>query len=192
MPGRNEASLYPVFLKLAGRTVVVVGAGSVAERKIAPLVDAGATVRVVAPDATEAVRRLAERGVILWIDRKFEDADVDGAWLVMSATSNPETQRAVAVASLARRTFLIAVDDPPNASAYSGAVVQRPPFLVAISSSGEAPALARLLREIIEQVMPGPTWVEHAKRLRAKWLADRSPMADRFGELVKEFKREQS
>ncbi len=192
MSGRNEASLYPVFLKLGGRTVVVVGAGLVAERKIAALVNAGAHVRVVAPNATEAVRRLAERGAILWVDRKFEDADVDGAWLVMSATSNPEAQREVAVASLARHTFLIAVDDPPNASAYSGAVVQRPPFLVAISSSGEAPALARLLREIIEQVMPGPTWVEHAKRLRTKWLADRSPMADRFGELVKEFKREQS
>ncbi|MDP9150769.1 MAG: bifunctional precorrin-2 dehydrogenase/sirohydrochlorin ferrochelatase [Myxococcota bacterium] len=189
MPGRDEGSLYPLFLKLAGRTALVVGAGPVAERKIAALLAAGARVRVVAPDATEAVRRLAEHGLISWDERKFAEADVDGAWLALAATSDSEAQRRIADACDARQTFLVAVDDPPNASAYSGAIVRRPPFLVAISSSGEAPALARLLREILEQVMPGATWVEHARRLRAKWLADNSPMADRFGELVKEFKQ---
>ncbi|MDP9036081.1 MAG: bifunctional precorrin-2 dehydrogenase/sirohydrochlorin ferrochelatase [Myxococcota bacterium] len=185
----DQESLYPLFLRLAGRTVLVVGAGPVAERKIAALLASRARVRVVAPHATKTIRLLAEHGRIAWDERKFNESDVDGVWLALAATSDSEAQRRVADACEARQTFLVAVDDPPNASAYSGAVVKRPPFLIAISSSGEAPALARLLREILEQVIPGETWVEHARRLRAKWRADDSPMADRFGELVKEFKQ---
>lgn len=188
MPASDEASLYPLFLKLAERAVLVVGAGAVAERKITSLLAAGARVRVVSPDATEAVRRLSREGAIEWRERGFEDADADGAWLVIAATSDPEVQRRSAAAAGARRAFVVAVDDPANASAYSGAVVKRPPFTIAISSSGATPALTRLVREIIEQVLPGDEWIEHAKRLRAKWQAEGTPIADRFAELVKSLK----
>jgi siroheme synthase-like protein len=189
MGARDAAALYPLFLKLAGRLVLVVGAGSVAERKIAGLLDAGALVRVVAPDATDTVRRLASEGRVEWRQRAFEEEDANGVWLVMAATSDPEVQRLAAAVAHSRRAFVVAVDDPRNASAYSGAVVERPPFTVAISSSGATPALTRLLREIIEQLLPGDEWVEHAKRLRAKWLAEGTPMGDRFAELVKTFKQ---
>ena len=169
--------------------MLVVGAGLVAERKIGPLLDAGALVRVVAPSATETVRVLANARRLEWLARPFEDEDVDGAWLIFTATSDGMVQRRVAEAAAARRVFCVAVDDPANASAFSGAVVERPPFLVAISSSGTAPALTRLVREVIEHVLPGDHWIEHAKRLRAKWLAEGTPMGDRFAELVRDVKR---
>ena len=185
----DQAGLYPLFLKLAGRAVLVVGAGPVAESKIASLLAAGARVRVVAPTATEGVCRLAREGTIDWREGPFEDGDADGAWLMVAATSDPQAQRLASVAAQSRRIFVVAVDDPDNASAYSGVVVVRPPFTVAISSSGATPALSRLLREIIEELLPGEAWVEHAKRIRAVWRAEGTPMGDRFGELVKAFKR---
>jgi len=181
----DQALLLPLFLKLEGREVLVVGGGAVAERKIASLLEARAHVRVVAPEATEGVQRAAAEGSVRWEQRSFADGDADGAWLVFAATDDPEVQRRAAEAARARRVFCVAVDDPPNASAYSGAVVRRPPFLVAISSQGATPALTRLLREVIEHVLPGDAWVERAKELRARWLADGTPMGERFPELVR-------
>jgi uroporphyrin-III C-methyltransferase/precorrin-2 dehydrogenase/sirohydrochlorin ferrochelatase len=184
----GDASLFPLFLKLDARPVLVVGAGPVAERKVASLLSAGARVRLVAPDATPELQRLAAEGVVAWSRRPFEPADMDEAWLVVAATGDAEVQRSVAVAGESRRVFVMAVDDPLNASAYAGAVVRRPPFLVAISSSGETPALTRLVREIIEQVLPGDEWIEHARALRERWIADGTPIGERFGSLVRELK----
>jgi uroporphyrin-III C-methyltransferase/precorrin-2 dehydrogenase/sirohydrochlorin ferrochelatase len=181
-------ALYPLFLKLQGKDVLVLGAGVVAEKKIADLVAAGATVRVVSPEATAAIQDLAARGVVAWEPRRFEIADVAGAWLVVAATTDPGAQAAAAQAAEERRVFIIAVDDLPNTSAYSGAVIRREPFLVAISSSGEAPALSRLLRQVLEQALPDAEWVEAARSLRERWKADGTPMGSRFGELVRAFK----
>ncbi|MGH7272598.1 MAG: precorrin-2 dehydrogenase/sirohydrochlorin ferrochelatase family protein [Polyangiaceae bacterium] len=188
MSAAGSTRLQPLFLKLEGRTVLVVGAGPVGEGKIRSLLEAGAAVRVVAPDVTPEVRRLAAEGTLSLIQRPFEDRDAEGAWLIVAATSDAQTQRQAAAAAEARRVFLLAVDDPDHATAYSGAVLRRPPLVVAISSSGEAPALSRLLREIIEELLPSAQWVEHAKALRAAWARDRTPMGDRFGALVRAFK----
>jgi siroheme synthase-like protein len=184
----GEPSPFPLFLKLAGRSVLVVGAGAMAERKVHSLLASGARVHIVAPDATAELQRLAREGLVAWTARRFENSDIDSTWLVIAATGQPETQRRVAAAADARRVFLLALDDPSNASAYSGAVVRRPPLQVAISSSGAAPALTRLLREIIEQVLPGEAWVEHARALRERWIADGTPMGERFGMLVRDLK----
>jgi len=176
VPDPTEAELLPLFLKLEGRRVLVVGAGEVAERKVGSLLGAGATVHVVAPEATPALEQRATAGTIDWKRRGFVDADVDGAWLVFAATDDATTQRVVSEACRARRVFCIAVDDPPNATAYSGAVVRRAPFTIAISSSGATPALTRLVRELVEQVLPGEQWVTHAQQLRARWKADGTPI----------------
>jgi siroheme synthase-like protein len=188
----GETSLLPLFLKLAGKTVLVVGAGSVAERKIESLLEAGARVRVVAPEATDGVQRLARDGRIVWHARPFDDADAEDVWLAFAATSDAEVQARVAVATSARRVFCVAVDDPANASAYSGSLVRRPPFTIAISSGAATPALTRLVREVVEHVLPGESWVEHATRLRAKWLAEGTPMGDRFADLVRDVKKGES
>jgi uroporphyrin-III C-methyltransferase/precorrin-2 dehydrogenase/sirohydrochlorin ferrochelatase len=189
VPAGQDASLYPIFLKLEGRRVLVVGGGAVAERKIESLRRAGARLCVVAPEATDAIRQWAERAELEWLARPFEDADVQGAWLVIAATSDAATQRSVAAAAEVRACFVVAVDDPVHASAYSGAIVQRPPFTIAVSSSGTAPALTRLVREVIEHVLPGEDAIADAQRLRARWLAEKTPMGSRFEELVRELSK---
>ncbi|HEV3192044.1 MAG TPA: bifunctional precorrin-2 dehydrogenase/sirohydrochlorin ferrochelatase [Polyangiaceae bacterium] len=186
MSSSPEACLYPLFAKLEGRRVLVVGAGAVAERKIACLLDARARVHVVSPDATPRVQELATAGALDWSARAFEDKDAEGAYLIVAATSVAKVQAQVAAAALARHVFVVAVDDPANASAYSGAVIRRSPFTIAISSSGATPALTRLLREVIEHVLPEDSWVEHAKELRAKWIASGTPTGQRFADLVRE------
>jgi uroporphyrin-III C-methyltransferase/precorrin-2 dehydrogenase/sirohydrochlorin ferrochelatase len=183
----DEPALYPIFLKLRGRRVLVVGAGPVAERKIAALVGTGADVVVVAPEATAGVRERADKGLIAWHARAFRPSDADGAWLVVASTSDPAVQHAAAAAAEERRLFVLAVDDVANATAYSGAIVRRPPFTVAISSSGETPALTRLLREILEDALPPADWVEQAKALRAAWIASGTPAGARFADLVRNF-----
>ena len=179
--------LYPLFLKLQGRDVLVLGAGPVAERKIDDLLDAGARVRVVSPDATEHVRILASAGRITWDAHAFDEPDVDGAWLVVAATDDPNVQRRASEAGDSKKVFVIAVDDLPNGSAYSASVVRRAPFTIAISSSAEAPALTRLLRELLEQALPDDAWVDAARALREKWKSEKTPMVSRFGELVRAF-----
>jgi len=176
--------LMPLFLDLEGRDVLVVGAGEVAARKIDELVTAKARVRVVAPRVHEAI----DASAVSIHARGFEERDVEGTWLVIAATNDDGVQRAVAEACQKARVFCVAVDDPKNASAYGGGVVRRGPTTIAISTSGEAPALARLLREIIEEMLPGDDWLETARALREKWKSDGTPMGSRFAELVRAFK----
>jgi uroporphyrin-III C-methyltransferase/precorrin-2 dehydrogenase/sirohydrochlorin ferrochelatase len=187
-PAAGDPALYPLFLKLTERQVLVVGGGAVAERKVAALLEAEAVVRIVAPEATPALRDLAAGGRVAWLARAFVEADADGAWLIVAATDDASVQARVAAAGHARATFVLAVDDPSHASAYGGAIVRRPPFLVAISSSGATPALSRLVREIIEAALPGDDWVARARELRARWKADGTPMGERFAALVRDFK----
>ena len=107
--------LFPVFLKLTGRTVLVVGGGQVAATKLGALLAAGASVRVVAPHVADGI----ERPGVAVERRPFEPPDLDGAWLVVAAAT-PEVNRRVAAAAETRRVFVNAVDDPANASAYLG------------------------------------------------------------------------
>ena len=189
--GDGEASLLPLFLKLAGGTVLVVGAGPVAERKIESLLEARARVRLVAPDATRCAGAARRRGCA---SSGAPAASTRPTSTARGSSSRrprtPRRRRSVGREATARRVFCVAVDDPPNASAYSGALVRRPPFTVAISSGGATPALTRLVREVIEHVLPGAEWVDHATRLRAKWLAEGTPIADRFAELVRDVKKD--
>jgi siroheme synthase-like protein len=182
--------LMPLFLDLSGKRVLVVGGGVIAARKVVELRAARADVHVVAiavvdelaPDAPDALVEL----------RPFEERDIDGAWLVIAATDDAAVQQRIAIECQRRRVFCVAIDDPPNASAYGGAIVRRGPVTIAISTSGEAPAVARLLRELLEQVLPDEGFLDAARALREKWLADKTPMTSRFGELVAAFKERAS
>jgi siroheme synthase-like protein len=184
----NKNVLYPLFLKLEGRPVLVVGAGSVAERKVDELLQAAATVKLVAPEASAHLMKLHADGALRWSGRRFEPSDVDGVWLVVAATGDPQVQRAVFDAAEQQRTFVVAVDDPAHGSAQTPAIVRRDPYVLAISSGGETPALTRLLREMLEQVLPDEDWVGAARALRAKWQGDDTPMESRFPELVRAFR----
>jgi uroporphyrin-III C-methyltransferase / precorrin-2 dehydrogenase / sirohydrochlorin ferrochelatase len=129
--------LFPVFLKLAGRRVLVVGAGPVAASKIQGLLSAGADVTVVAPDMHTDI----ERAAVTRVRRPFAPGDLEGAWLVVAAAT-PDVNREVARAAEAKSLFVNAVDDPPNATAYLGGIVRRGDVTFAISTGGRAPALA--------------------------------------------------
>ena len=177
------APLVPLFVKLAGRDVVVVGGGSMAAVRVRQLVEAGARVTVVAP----SVRDEVARGVAAVIRRGFRPADLDGAWFAVAAAT-PEVNREVARAAEERRILVNAVDDPETATAYTGGVVRRGEAVVAISTGGRAPALAGLLREAIDAVLPRELgrWVATAEARRADWKRDRVPLATRRPLLLRE------
>jgi siroheme synthase-like protein len=178
---------FPLFLRLDGRRVVVVGAGTVATRKVRELLEWGARLTVVAPDVTETLATLARDGKIGLRAGRFAPSDLEDAWLVVAATKDAAVQSEVARVAGERRVWLVAVDDMTNATAYFGAVLRRPPFIVSISSSGATPALTRLIREVLESALPEESWTEAARALRADWKRRGTPMNARFAELVRAF-----
>jgi len=184
------ASTYPIFLDLRDRDVLVVGAGEIAARKIHDLVAARARVRVVAPIVHPIVEQLADREEITLVRRAFEEKDVDGAWFVVAATGDPNVESLVFSAAESRHIFVLAVDDLAHASAASGSVIRRHPFIVSISSSAEVPAMTRLLREVLERALPEETWIQKARELRAEWKRSGTPMGSRFEELVRAVMKE--
>jgi uroporphyrin-III C-methyltransferase/precorrin-2 dehydrogenase/sirohydrochlorin ferrochelatase len=174
-------SLYPVFLKLAGERVVVVGGGTVAASKLDGLLAAGARVTVVSPQVVDSIRRRATV-----IEAAFDPAHLAGArWVVAAAT--PEVNRAVAAAATARGLFCNAVDDPAVATAYLGGVVRRGDVEIAISTGGTAPALAGLLREALDAVLPEDLarWTDVANEARRDWKRAKVPMPERRPLLVR-------
>jgi siroheme synthase-like protein len=172
--------LFPLFLKLAGRKVLVVGGGPVAAGKVAALREADAEIVVVAPEVVPAIGDLATAGKIALARRSFSAADLGGVWLVVAAAT-PEVNRIVAAAAESQRLFVLAVDDPTAASAYGAGALRRGGVTVAVSTDGRAPALAGLLREGLDAVLPDDldAWTAEAERQRARWRADGVPMAER-------------
>ncbi len=161
---------------------MLVGAGPVGASKLGALLAAGADVLVVAPDVHPDV---AASGVAIE-RRPFQPADLDEAWLVVAAAT-PEVNRAVAEAAEARRLFVNAVDDPPNATAYLGGVVRRDGVTLAISTSGEAPAIAGMLREGLDALLPRDlgAWMAAARAARPGWRREGVPMEQRRPLLLK-------
>ena len=182
-----DTGLFPVFLKLAGRRVLLVGGGTVAAAKLGELVRAGALVTVVAPEVAPSI--MAEGGVIV-VRREFVPSDLDGAWFAVAAAS-PDVNRRVAIAAEERRVFVNAVDDAERASAYTGGVFRRGGVTIAVSTEGRAPALAGLLREGLESVVPEDieAWVAAADQLRREQRATGVPMAERRPMLLRSLNR---
>ena len=183
-------SLYPLFLKLAGRQVLVVGGGPVALGKVRALLEAGAVVAVVAPEIDPELEALEKKGNILIARRSFEQSDVEGSWLVVAAAP-PAVNRSVAAAAESLRLFVLAVDDTSAASAYGAGTLRRGGVTVAVSTDGRAPALAGLLREGLEAVLPDDLegWTAEAERQRAAWRASGVPMAERRPRLLEALNR---
>ncbi len=143
---------YPICLiGLDQRSCVVIGGGAVAARKVAALLDAGASVTVVAPEATAGLRALAGEGRITWHARPYQDGDVDGAFLVVAATNDPATNSAVSSAARGAGRLVNVVDVPELSNFIMPAVVRRGQVVFAVSTGGGSPALARRLREELEE-----------------------------------------
>ena len=146
---------YPVNLLVRDRRVVVVGAGRIAARKIEPLLDAGAGVEVVSPEAGAEVRAWAAAGRLVLRERPFAPADLEGAWLALTATDDPAVNAAVTAAGEAGRVWVNSADDPANCSFTLMSVIRRGDLVVSVGTGGRSPALAAQLRkQLTEEIGP--------------------------------------
>jgi siroheme synthase-like protein len=168
-----SAPLLPIFVKLEGSSCLVVGGGAVALQKVRSVLECGAQVTVVAPEARGEVRDLAERGSVAWRRRAYITEDVAGHRLVIAATNDPTLNHAVYSDAVEAGVLANAVDDPPFCDFYFGSVVRRGPLQIGISTAGESPALAQRLREELELLIDEGTgpWLERLGALRREVLA---------------------
>ncbi|HEY2469618.1 MAG TPA: siroheme synthase CysG [Terracidiphilus sp.] len=166
-------NLLPIFLKLDGRPGLIVGAGNVALEKLQTLLSTGLRIRVIAPKAKPEVHALASEGRIEWLQRAFEPSDLEGNFVVIAATDNPEVNAAIYHQAVCRGILVNSVDDPPHCDFYFGSIVRRGDLQVAISTAGESPAVAQQLRREIDNRLPqdlGP-WLKEIGQLRREILA---------------------
>ncbi|HSP78328.1 MAG TPA: bifunctional precorrin-2 dehydrogenase/sirohydrochlorin ferrochelatase [Myxococcaceae bacterium] len=174
---------YPACLRLRGRSVLLVGGGPIAEGRAVQLLEVGARLRVVAPSVTDALRRLAEEGRLEWVARPYAAGDVRGQALVFTATDDEQVSRAVADEARALGIWVNAADLPELCDFTVPSVGRRGPLVVAVSSSGLAPALAaRLRRRLLEQV--GAEHVQLARLIG--WLRRRLPRGAERMRLLKQ------
>ncbi|MBS4717466.1 uroporphyrinogen-III C-methyltransferase [Aeromonas dhakensis] len=144
----------PIFCRLDNKPVLLVGGGEVAERKARLLLDAGAQLTVVAPELDPELAELAASGSIEWLAGEFAPQQLAGKWLVVAATDRREVNALVYQSANQARIFANVVDDPKRSSFIMPSIIDRSPLMVAISSGGKAPVLARLLREKLEAMLP--------------------------------------
>lgn len=146
----------PIFLRLRGRACLVVGGGEVAARRVRQLTAAGARVRVVAPAISDDIRHMAAEApdAITLETASFVPSMVEGHYLCVGATDDPATNRAVFEAAETAGRLVNVVDQPELCNYITPAVVDRSPIVVAISSGGSAPVLARTLRASLETLIP--------------------------------------
>lgn len=165
--------LFPMFLKLSSRSCLVVGAGTIAETKIASLLEAGAKIRVVAPEATPQVRSWAQSKAIEWHPRLFQPEDLEGMFLVVAATSSNKLHERIFALASQRGVLCNIVDVPELCDFYYPSVVQRGALQIAISTAGQSPALAQRLRKELEDQF-GPEygdWLVHLGEARTRLYA---------------------
>jgi uroporphyrin-III C-methyltransferase/precorrin-2 dehydrogenase/sirohydrochlorin ferrochelatase len=165
-------SLLPIFLKLVNRNCLLVGAGNVALDKIGSLLATGVKLRVVAPNARPEIQQLAKANKLEWIQRRFQSSDLDGQFLVIAATNATEVNAAVYQGCVEQNIPCNSVDDIPNCDFYFGSVVNRGHLQIAISTTGESPAVAQRLRREIDAQLPQDLgrWLDNLGQLRREIL----------------------
>src|SRR5215469_3419154 len=169
----SVTSLFPMFIKLEGKQVLVVGAGKVGESKIEGLLETGARIRVVAREATPAVREWARNGKVELEVRPYFPADLDGAFLAVIATSSRTLNERIYHEAQQRRVLCNVVDVPDLCDFYYSSLVRRGDLQIAVSTAGQSPSLAQKIRHQLEkQFGPGyASWVAELGETRKLILA---------------------
>jgi precorrin-2 dehydrogenase/sirohydrochlorin ferrochelatase len=144
--------LYPVFLKIKEKRCLVVGGGSVAERKVRTLIDYGASVTLISPELTSGLKKLVEQGKIILINRDYLKGDLDGFFLAVAATSEPEVNRKIYNEAEDSGILINSVDDPDNCNFFVPSSIRRGDLQLSISTSGKAPYFAKKLRKFLEKI----------------------------------------
>jgi len=162
------AHLYPIYLNLAGKKCLVIGGGKVAERKVATLLEYGADITVVSPEASESIQMWSEQGLISWRSGYFRLSDLEGVFLAFSATGEPDLNEKITARCREKNILINAVDDPPNCDFYVPSTLRRNSLCLAISTEGKSPLLAAKLRRELESLIPDEygEWVEILGKLR--------------------------
>jgi len=142
---------YPIFLDIKDKPCVVIGGGNVAERKVISLLDAGARVVVISPVLTPALKKLSRGKTINYCPKPYEDGDLKGFFLAYSATDNSSVNRKVFNEAKREGILLNVVDVPKLCNFIVPSVVNRGDLLIAISTSGKSPALAKKIRKHLER-----------------------------------------
>ena len=160
---------YPAILMLDGRLGVVIGGGVVGERKVRTLLDAGARVKVITPEVTPRLKKLAEEDRIELLVRQYERGDLKGAAVVIASTDERAVNQAIYEEALDEGVPVNVVDDPPHCTFIAPSIVRRGDLMIAISTGGTNPAMAVRIRERLEKEF-GPeyeAYFELIKRLKA-------------------------
>ena len=144
----------PIFADLKQRPVLVVGGGDVAARKVSLLQRVGAEIRIVAQSLSPELEQQRQQGQLLWLGKTFDPQQLDEVFLAIAATDDNALNAAVFAEADKRRVLANVVDDQPRCSFIFPSIIDRSPLVVAVSSSGQAPVLARLLREKLEALLP--------------------------------------
>jgi precorrin-2 dehydrogenase/sirohydrochlorin ferrochelatase len=162
-----------MFMKLAGKQCLVVGAGKVGEPKIAGLIDTGALIQVVTLSASDAVREWAKAGKIELELRRFAPTDLDGKFLAVVATASNKLNESVYREAQKRGVLCNVVDVPEYCDFFYPAVVRRGDLQIAVSTAGQSPSLAQKLRQQLERQFPPEyaAWVEQLGETRRLILA---------------------
>lgn len=156
---------FPVALRLAGRTCLVVGSGAQAARRTRELLEAGAHVRLVAPHPIAPVRALSNEAAVTLEERQFEKRDLDGVWLAVLAERQPELAARIESATLPRQIFFCAVDQPEHNTFFHMARARAGKVQAAITTSGTAPSLARRLAEELQRLFDEAGLAAFAEKL---------------------------
>jgi precorrin-2 dehydrogenase / sirohydrochlorin ferrochelatase len=142
---------YPIYLNLTNRPAFVVGGGTIAEGKVLGLLEVDAQVTVIAPEPTPALRELARNGKIAWEQRAYQQGDLQGAAIAISATDERDVNKQVWDEAQERGILINVVDDPPYCDFIAPAIIRRGDITLAISTNGKMPALAAHLRRELEK-----------------------------------------
>ncbi|WAT13568.1 NAD(P)-dependent oxidoreductase [Xanthomonas fragariae] len=167
--------LFPLFANLQGRAVLVIGGGEVATRKVLALLKAGAHIRLYAHALSPELAVLMQAGRFEQLGDEFDPAWIDTVWLVVAATDDADLNQRVAVAAGARQRLVNVVDDAELSTYQVPAIVDRDPLVIAISSAGAAPMLARRLRERLERELDASVgrfaalFARHRERIRSQF-----------------------
>ena len=177
----SEAALFPLFLKLAGKRCLVVGAGPIGLEKVESLLRCGAAIRVIAPLAVDRMQQLHGDGAIEWIARAYQHEDAPGCDLIIAATNDRAVNQSVFAEANRLSILCNTADDPPLCDFFFGSVVQRDALQIAISTAGQSPAVAQRLRREIDAQLPQDlgVWLDDLGQLRRDVLQLMPPGAER-------------
>lgn len=173
----TKSEIFPVGLRLSGLRCLLVGSGDGVERRAKAFVEAGARLRVASPEPPPGLRRLAADGVLALAMRGFEEQDLEDVWLAVLSDSNSELASHMATCAAKYRVFFCAVDQPEHSTFWHPAIARSGSVVVAVSTSGKAPALSRRLREEFERVLTEAALDPFVDGLEA--LRSRTPSAER-------------